>query len=215
MSVFHVQWSCTRGSFFRNKSDSIMHICYDLLVRPFSFIFSEYWDISTQGCVGSAIQYRPIHKILNNMIDDWDLQSPSKGSAWCRSQFWPHQPYINWECQIFCFIMSHLKAKWGKKGSWLKNRDRQSLAKWLMIWSAIHFSWIGHNPVSTQSSMTSAHRCTRYNLIPWLKWIIWELSTITSNLIFLLHSQVHVLASQNLTYSSFRDFLINRKKSNF
>ena len=45
-----------------------MHICYDLLVRPFSFIFSEYWDISTQGCVGSAIQYRPIHKILNNMI---------------------------------------------------------------------------------------------------------------------------------------------------
>ena len=101
-------------------------------------------EVMCAGLVGSALQYRPIHKILTNMIDDGDLQSPFIGSAWHQSQFWRHLPHLNWGCPLLSLILGQMRSKMIV----IEKPDRQSLARWSMTWSSIHFSWIGLNPAS-------------------------------------------------------------------
>ena len=101
-------------------------------------------EVMCAGLVGSALQYRPIHKILTNMIDDGDHQSPFIGSAWHQSQFWRHLPHLNWGCPLLSLILGQMRSKMIV----IEKPDRQSLARWSMTWSAIHFSWIGLNPAS-------------------------------------------------------------------
>ena len=70
-----------------NENDRLygLSLIWSILVGQNSGPDIRYALYSTGFCrIGdtvSAIQYRPIHKILTNMIYDWDLQSPSKGSA--------------------------------------------------------------------------------------------------------------------------------------